>query len=117
MLRNQFILDSLSYRLPCFVTKAKQLTSGYYYAICPRCNITLERDYANYCDRCGQHLSWVFYDYLQFVKRTYPTIKQALEHEYEFYSHNNYFECLQCKYRGPSKYQNVCPKCGKAVDD
>ncbi len=28
----------------------------YYY--CPRCDVTLERDYQAYCDRCGQCLDW-----------------------------------------------------------
>lgn len=26
--------------------------------ICPNCNITLEREYQSYCNRCGQRLSW-----------------------------------------------------------
>ena len=30
-------------------------------------------------------------------------------------ANNYYFECPKCKYRGPSKYHNVCPKCGMAV--
>lgn len=30
--------------------------SAYYY--CPRCDVTLDRDYQAYCDRCGQRLDW-----------------------------------------------------------
>ncbi len=30
--------------------------SAYYF--CPRCDVTLERDYQAYCDRCGQQLDW-----------------------------------------------------------
>ncbi len=30
--------------------------SAYY--LCPRCDVTMERDYQAYCDRCGQCLSW-----------------------------------------------------------
>ena len=26
--------------------------------LCPRCNITMEREYQSYCDRCGQRLGW-----------------------------------------------------------
>ena len=26
--------------------------------LCPRCDITMEREYQSYCDRCGQHLGW-----------------------------------------------------------
>lgn len=77
----------------------------------------LIREIINIANR-GVHGEIIDEDYLKFVKRTYPAIKQALEHEYAFYSHNNYyFECPKCKYRGPSKYHNVCPKCGMAVDD
>ncbi len=28
------------------------------YPICPRCNISLEREFQAYCDRCGQCLDW-----------------------------------------------------------
>ena len=28
------------------------------FAVCPRCGITMEREYVAYCDRCGQCLSW-----------------------------------------------------------
>lgn len=29
--------------------------------VCPRCHITLEREFLAYCDRCGQHLGWKGY--------------------------------------------------------
>ena len=63
MLHNLFHLETLSYRLPRCVTSAKQLEPGCYYSVCPRCGATLERDYVNYCDRCGQCLSWILYDF------------------------------------------------------
>ncbi len=28
------------------------------YPLCPRCDLPLEREYQNYCDRCGQCLDW-----------------------------------------------------------
>ncbi len=28
------------------------------YPVCPRCGITMEREYQTYCDRCGQCLDW-----------------------------------------------------------
>ena len=28
------------------------------YFLCPRCDITMEREYQSYCDRCGQRLGW-----------------------------------------------------------
>lgn len=47
-----------SYRIAMRVTDVVQYKSGAQYAICPRCNLTLEREYQSYCDRCGQHLAW-----------------------------------------------------------
>lgn len=35
--------------------------NGHAYYVCPRCNITLEREFMSYCDRCGQHLGWNSY--------------------------------------------------------
>ena len=29
--------------------------------ICPRCGITMEREFMSYCDRCGQCLGWKHY--------------------------------------------------------
>ena len=29
--------------------------------ICPRCRVTLEREFMSYCDRCGQCLDWKQY--------------------------------------------------------
>ena len=28
------------------------------FPVCPRCGSTLEREYQNFCDRCGQRLGW-----------------------------------------------------------
>lgn len=28
------------------------------YPVCPNCGLTLEREFQNYCDRCGQKLDW-----------------------------------------------------------
>ncbi len=33
--------------------------TGYY--MCPRCEVSLERDFVSYCDRCGQALDWKHY--------------------------------------------------------
>lgn len=33
--------------------------TGYY--VCPRCEVSLERDFVSYCDRCGQALDWKQY--------------------------------------------------------
>lgn len=28
------------------------------YPVCPRCGITMEREFQQFCDRCGQKLDW-----------------------------------------------------------
>ena len=56
------VFDFTPYRLPMRVTEYNlhrdtfQMESAYYF--CPRCDVTLERDYQAYCDRCGQCLNW-----------------------------------------------------------
>lgn len=50
------------YRIPMQVTKVLKLDSGCTFPICPRCGISLEREYMNYCDRCGQCLGWNLFD-------------------------------------------------------
>ena len=49
-----------SCRTPMPVTKLRKYRSIYYY-ICPRCGITMEREFMSYCDRCGQCLGWKHY--------------------------------------------------------
>ena len=59
---------AVSYRIPRPVTKviAYSKTS---YPICPRCAVSLEREYMAFCDRCGQKLNW---DFLEHAKMIYP---------------------------------------------
>ena len=33
--------------------------AGYY--VCPRCKITMDREFISFCDRCGQKLDWKYY--------------------------------------------------------
>ncbi len=47
-----------SYREPMIVTEIRQFRNGDVFPVCPRCQITLEREYQSYCDRCGQRLNW-----------------------------------------------------------
>lgn len=47
---------------PMRVRQVLQLPSGYTYPICPACEITLDREYQSYCDRCGQCLNWNQFD-------------------------------------------------------
>ena len=41
--------------------------TGYY--VCPRCHITMEREFMAFCDRCGQHLGWKNY---KRARKVYP---------------------------------------------
>ena len=50
----------LGYRAKLQIREAIYLRDGAYY-LCPRCRISLDRDFQVYCDRCGQHLDWTGY--------------------------------------------------------
>lgn len=52
----------LPFRTPMPVTEIAVLGSepkASSFPVCPRCGITLEREFQSYCDRCGQCLSWL----------------------------------------------------------
>lgn len=51
-------LDALRYRRPMPVRELARYRSGDTYPICPQCGSAMEREYQNYCDRCGQMLGW-----------------------------------------------------------
>ena len=61
----EFLLSQASYRAAMCITEVMVFKStwmgetGYY--VCPRCHITLEREFMSFCDRCGQHLDWKNY--------------------------------------------------------
>lgn len=55
------INHQLSYRFPMTVAELMVFSSSFdpnAYYVCPRCHITMEREYQSYCDRCGQRLNW-----------------------------------------------------------
>ena len=37
------------------------------FPVCPSCGHTLEREYQNYCDRCGQKLDWSNYNHAAII--------------------------------------------------
>ena len=49
---------TVSYRFPKPVIKVLLLPNNDSFPLCPRCGISLEREYMAFCDRCGQHLAW-----------------------------------------------------------
>lgn len=76
--RTEEIMEALSYRRPITVHAVMLFRDGYRrpttYPICPRCNITMEREYQRYCDRCGQRLDW---KELNHAKIVLPGCRQA----------------------------------------
>ncbi len=53
--------EQIEYRIPMRVNAVRLhhfWTGDTTFPICPRCGITMEREYQAYCDRCGQALSW-----------------------------------------------------------
>ena len=53
-----FAANAVSYRIPRQVVRMRVLQNGFSYPLCPRCNISVDREYMTFCDRCGQRLSW-----------------------------------------------------------
>lgn len=57
--------EALSFRIPMTVTHilVTRTSLGILtFPVCPRCQISLEREYQAYCDRCGQALDWDSFD-------------------------------------------------------
>ena len=50
--------EKLAYREPMNVTEILHSGESYAYPICPKCHISMNREYQMFCDRCGQKLSW-----------------------------------------------------------
>lgn len=64
------LLDPISYRRPMNVTEVSLFRDSLGetgYPVCPRCRITLEREFVAFCDRCGQHLGWQSYKYARII--------------------------------------------------
>lgn len=53
-----YVKQALEFRSPKPVIEILLLEHGDAYPICPGCSISLEREYMNFCDRCGQRLDW-----------------------------------------------------------
>lgn len=60
--------DAESYRTPMAVTQVRKYRNATYY-ICPRCSVTMEREFMAYCDRCGQCLKWKHYRQARVVEK------------------------------------------------
>ena len=69
------VLENISYRTPRMVKHLRVLPeicgeTGFY--VCPRCDISLDREFMSYCNNCGQKLDWR--NYLK-AKIIYPSEK------------------------------------------
>ena len=67
------LLAVTSYRQPMPVREVKVLVNTGYY-VCPRCSLTIEREFMSFCDRCGQCLNWKYYKKAKIV---YPDRTQS----------------------------------------
>lgn len=50
-----------SYRIPRPVVAVRRYSTSKWvtaYPVCPRCHLTMPREYQSFCDRCGQRLDW-----------------------------------------------------------
>jgi len=59
------VLDQLLYRLPMEVSEIHVFRIAFGetgYPVCPRCTRTMEREYMDFCSRCGQRLNWKHYE-------------------------------------------------------
>lgn len=50
---------SASYRKAQRVDEVLMTDYGQAFPVCPRCKISMEREFMSYCDRCGQRLDWI----------------------------------------------------------
>lgn len=57
----QVFMRFAEYRMELLVKEVMVFPNGAAYFICPRCSITLEREFMSYCDCCGQRLGWRYY--------------------------------------------------------
>lgn len=62
----RLFIDAVTYRVPLLVTKVMAYANTTY-PVCPRCAMSLDREYMNFCDRCGQKLNWIFFEYARII--------------------------------------------------
>lgn len=65
----QIFFTLAQFRIPMKVNEIMVFPTTSFY-VCPRCKVTLDREFVSFCDRCGQMLDWS--DYLH-AKIIYPS--------------------------------------------
>lgn len=68
------------------------------------------------CNR-GIHGEIIDDQYIEYTKKMVPKIIKKLDLALEKADNYNINICTRCGYKGISKYDNVCPKCGFVTDD
>ena len=58
----QELLEAVSYRKALHVTQIRSFPSIGAFPVCPGCGRTMEREFQEFCDRCGQALDWAMFD-------------------------------------------------------
>lgn len=66
----RLFIDAATYRFPVPVTKVIACANTTF-PICPRCAVSLEREYMSFCDRCGQKLNWDLFEYAKVIHPVY----------------------------------------------
>lgn len=57
-LSNPSLEDTFTLNKPQPVTEIRVFRNHEQFPVCPRCQLTMEREYQAFCDRCGQALDW-----------------------------------------------------------
>ena len=68
-------ISAEAYRIPMLIKKVMIIKDGKQnlgYYICPRCDVSMEREFTAFCDRCGQALNWREY---KKAERVYRIVK------------------------------------------
>lgn len=52
------IIIAPSYRIPKKVKKIRVHPDNCFFGVCPRCNKSIDREYQDFCNCCGQMLDW-----------------------------------------------------------
>ncbi len=61
--------DAESYRISLEVYEIIHRINGDEFPLCPRCRASVEREYMNYCNACGQHLGWMNFQDAKIIKK------------------------------------------------
>ena len=56
------IIIAPSYRIPKKVKKIRVYPDNCFFGVCPRCNNSIDREYQDFCNCCGQRLDWSMLD-------------------------------------------------------